>query len=58
VGFAKTGQPACNGQDWPTYTPASDQLLEIGQSIGVRTHWRKPQLDAAERQRTALISGK
>ena len=58
VGFAKTGQPACAAQDWPAYTPAGDQLLEIGQSIGVRAHWRKPQLDAAERQHAALISGK
>jgi para-nitrobenzyl esterase len=58
VGFAKTGRPACTGQDWPIYTPADDQLLEIGQSIGVRTNWRKPQLDAAERQHAALISGK
>jgi len=58
VGFAKTGKPACEGQDWPVYAPSSDQLLEIGQSSGVRTHWRKPELDAAERQDAALITGK
>jgi para-nitrobenzyl esterase len=58
VGFVKTGTPACGGQDWPAYTPAGDQLLEFGQSSGVRTHLRKPLLDAAEAQNAALISGK
>jgi len=57
VGFAKTGQPACASQDWPAYKPSSDQLLEFGLSSGVRTHWRKPELDAAERQNAALLAG-
>jgi len=58
VGFVKTGKPACAGQDWPAYTPSSGQLLEFGQSSGVRTHWRKPELDAADRQNAALLAGK
>ena len=58
VGYAKTGRPACAGQDWPAYSPASDQLLEFGQSSGVRTHFRKVQLDTAEHQHAVLISGK
>jgi para-nitrobenzyl esterase len=58
VGFVKTGTPACDGQDWPAYTPARDQLLEFGVSSGVRTHLRKPLLDAAEQQNADLISGK
>ncbi len=49
VNFAKTGAPAC-GPDggWPTYEPTSDRLMEFGSSSGVRTHFRKPQLDAQE----------
>jgi para-nitrobenzyl esterase len=59
VGFAKTGAPACgSGQVWPAYTPAGDQLLEFGQSTGVRTHLRKPELDAVEQQQAELLSGK
>ena len=59
VGFVTAGKPACEGgQAWPAYSPASDQLLEFGLSNGVRTHWRKPQLDAAEQQNAALIAGK
>jgi len=59
VGFARTGAPACpGGQAWPAYTPAGDQLLEFGEKTGVRDHWRKPQLDAAERQHAEQINGK
>jgi para-nitrobenzyl esterase len=58
VGYVKTGRPTCDHQDWPTYSLASDQLLEIGPSSGVRTHWRKPELDAAEQQNAALLAGK
>jgi para-nitrobenzyl esterase len=58
VGFVTNGRPACPGQAWPAYTPASDQLMEFGQSSGVRTHLRKPQLDAAEQQNAELLSGK
>ena len=46
VAFARTGKPACDGQAWPAYTPATNQLLEIGAPAGVRTHFRKAQLDA------------
>jgi para-nitrobenzyl esterase len=57
VGFAKTGQPNCpGGQAWPAYTPATDQLLEFGTSTGVRTHFRKPELDALEKQNAGLIN--
>jgi para-nitrobenzyl esterase len=58
AGFVKDGEPACPDQPWPAYTPASDQLMEFGQSSGVRTHLRKPQLDAAEQQNADLLSGK
>ena len=59
VGFAKTGAPRCaNGPAWPAYAPQSDQLMEFGQSSGVRTHWRKPELDALEQQNAVQLSGK
>jgi para-nitrobenzyl esterase len=47
VGFAKTGKPACkSGPAWPAYSPASDHLMEFGVESGVRTNFRKAQLDA------------
>jgi para-nitrobenzyl esterase len=49
VAFAKTGAPKCGGQAWPAYTPAIDQLMEFGSPSGVRTHFRKAQLDAVEK---------
>ncbi len=58
LGFIKVGKPSCDGADWPAYTPAGDQLFEFGLSNGVRTNWRKPQLDAAEKQNAALLNGK
>jgi para-nitrobenzyl esterase len=49
VGFIRTGAPQCaGGVAWPAYRPDTDQLLEIGMDTGVRTHFRKPQLDAQE----------
>jgi para-nitrobenzyl esterase len=48
VSFAKTGAPKCGSEPWPAYTPATDQLMEFGASSGVRTHFRKTQLDAQE----------
>ena len=48
VSFAKTGAPRCGSEAWPAYTPARDQLMEFGASSGVRTHFRKGQLDAQE----------
>jgi para-nitrobenzyl esterase len=55
VGFAKTGRPACGGQEWPAYTPASDELLELGDPAGVRVHFRKAQLDAQEAEAASEI---
>jgi len=50
VAFAKTGAPACaTGPKWPTYSTDTDQLMEFGTGgDAVRTHLRKPELDAAE----------
>ncbi len=48
VSFAKTGAPTCGTEAWPAYTGASDQLMEFGATSGVRTHFRKAQLDAEE----------
>lgn len=48
VAFAKTSTPKCGGEDWPAYTPASDQLMEFGSPGGVRTHFRKSRLDAQD----------
>jgi para-nitrobenzyl esterase len=48
VAFAKTGVPKCGGQAWPAYAPASDELMEFGKDSGVRSHFRKAQLDAQE----------
>ena len=49
VAFAKTSTPACaSGPAWPVYAPASDQLMEFGMSSGIRTKFRKSQLDAQE----------
>jgi para-nitrobenzyl esterase len=45
VSFAKTGAPKCGSQAWPAYRPETDQLMELGASSGVRTHFRKAQLD-------------
>ncbi len=48
VNFARTGAPDCAA--WPAYTPAADQALEFGAQTAVRTHLRKPQLDAQDAQ--------
>ena len=48
VAFARTGAPACGNQAWPAYDPTADALMEFGASTGVRTHFRKQQLDAQE----------
>ena len=49
VAFAKTGAPACaSGPAWPAYDPRTDQLMEFGADSGVRTHFRKSRLDAAQ----------
>jgi para-nitrobenzyl esterase len=57
VAFAKTGRATCaGGQDWPAYTPATDQLLEFNDPAAVRTHFRKPQLDAQQAARADDIN--
>lgn len=49
VAFARTGTPKCaSGPDWPAYEPNTDQLMEFGAESGVRTHFRKSRLDAAQ----------
>jgi para-nitrobenzyl esterase len=49
VAFARTGVPACaTGEPWPAYDPASDRLMEFGSAGGVRSGFRKRQLDAQE----------
>lgn len=48
VSFAKTGKPQCGPTPWPAYDPKTDQLMEFGSPSGVRTNFRKAQLDAAE----------
>jgi para-nitrobenzyl esterase len=59
VSFAKHGRPEkCAPGGWPAYDPAKDELYEFGLSNGVRTNWRKPQLDAQEAARADLLSGK
>ncbi|WP_293367064.1 carboxylesterase family protein [Phenylobacterium sp.] len=46
--FAKTSVPKCGAGTWPAYTPATDQLMEFGKDSGVRTRFRKAQLDAEQ----------
>jgi len=45
VAFAKSGRPCESGAAWPKYDAASDQLLEFGPDIAVRSGFRKEQLD-------------
>lgn len=48
VAFAKTGAPTCaSGPAWPRYDAKTDQLMEFGMSSGVRTNFRKAELDKA-----------
>ena len=46
VAFAKTGAPICGTEAWPAYDPKTDRLMEFGSPGGVRTNFRKTQLDA------------
>jgi len=48
VSFAKTSAPKCAPDAWPAYDPAKDQLMEFGASSGVRSNFRKAQLDSQE----------
>jgi para-nitrobenzyl esterase len=58
VAFAKTGAPRCpTPEPWPAYTPGKDQLMEFGETVGLRTHFRKPQLDAQEAAKADSLKG-
>lgn len=47
--FAKTGKPQCYGApDWPPYTRAADELMDLAVQPEVLTGFRKTQLDAQE----------
>ncbi len=48
VAFAKSGAPSCGPEGWPAYDANNDRLLEFGSPSGVRTAFRKAQLDAQE----------
>ena len=54
VSFAKTSAPKCGTEAWPAYDAKSDKLMEFGASSGVRTNFRKGQLDA---QQAAALPG-
>ena len=47
VAFAKTGAPKC-AVAWPAYEAGDDELVEFGVDSGVRSGFRKRQLDAQE----------
>ncbi|MEE2761467.1 MAG: carboxylesterase family protein, partial [Pseudomonadota bacterium] len=45
VRFVETGDPNGPGLvDWPAYSEAGDQYLEIGDKISLRSNWRTPQM--------------
>lgn len=48
VSFAKAGTPKCGAEAWPAYDARSDRLMEFGAASGVRTGFRKAQLDAQQ----------
>lgn len=49
VSFAKSGSPVCaQGPAWPSYTPESDTLLDIGTTDRLVKNFRKRQLDTQE----------
>ncbi len=59
VAYAKTGRvDGCTPGGWPAYDPARDQLFEFGVSSGVRTHFRKPYLDAQQAAKAGVVSGR
>jgi para-nitrobenzyl esterase len=54
--FAKTGRPQCEGApDWPAYTRASDQLMDLAVPPKVLVGFRKSQLDAQELSRQDVV---
>lgn len=48
VSFARTSVPSCGPDVWPTYGPSSDKLMEFGSPSGIRTKFRKAQLDVQQ----------
>ena len=48
VSFARDGEPKCGQTAWPAYQAAGDRLMEFGADSGVRTNFRKPQLDVQQ----------
>lgn len=55
VCFAKTGNPVCAGNDWPAFTPGTDQLMEFGDKTGIVSGFRKAQYEALE---TVMLPGR
>ncbi len=45
VSFARTSAPKCGANAWPAYDARSDKLMEFGAESGVRTNFRKAQID-------------
>lgn len=45
VSFAKAGAPKCGTEAWPAYDTKADKLMEFGAESGVRTNFRKAQID-------------
>lgn len=46
VSFAKSGYPDCvPGTSWPAYDTTTDKLMLFGNTLAVRSGFRKPQLD-------------
>jgi len=45
VSFAKVSAPKCGNAAWPAYDAKTDKLMEFSADSGVRTNFRKPQLD-------------
>ena len=48
VASPRPARPSAAASAWPAYDPAEDQLMEFGASSGVRTNFRKAQLDAQQ----------
>ena len=57
IAFAKQDAPRCaGGQAWPKYDPASDQLLDFGETPVVRAHFRQVQQDAQQAAQAHLLA--
>jgi para-nitrobenzyl esterase len=49
VSFAAKGVPECpDAPNWPAYSAASDELMELGPQIVARPHFRKAKVDFQE----------